>query len=52
MDRRHSGTKGWQVTRNRPVRKVSAEDTAFVRGLVIYEDDKVIVFDGASHDRQ
>nr|WP_321440780.1 RluA family pseudouridine synthase [uncultured Hyphomonas sp.] len=36
------------MTRNRPVRKVSAEDTAFVRGLVIYEDDKVIVFDKPS----
>lgn len=32
------------MTRNRPVPKVSAEDAAFVRGLVIYEDDKVIVF--------
>ena len=36
------------MTRNRPVPKVSAEDTAFVRSLVIHEDDKVIVFDKPS----
>ena len=36
------------MTRNRPVEKVSAEDAAFVRGLVIFEDDKVIVFDKPS----
>lgn len=36
------------MTRNRPVPKVSAEDTAFVRALVIYEDDKVIVFNKPS----
>jgi tRNA pseudouridine32 synthase/23S rRNA pseudouridine746 synthase len=36
------------VTRNRPVPKVSREDAAFVRGLVIYEDDKVIAFDKPS----
>ncbi|MEZ6002144.1 RluA family pseudouridine synthase [Hyphomonas sp.] len=36
------------MTRNRPVPKVSAEDAAFVRNLVIYEDDKVIVFNKPS----
>ncbi|MEO1965109.1 RluA family pseudouridine synthase [Hyphomonas sp.] len=36
------------MTRNRPVPKVSAEDAAFVRELVIFEDDKVIVFDKPS----
>lgn len=36
------------MTRNRPVPKVSAEDAAFVRELVIYEDDKIIVFDKPS----
>jgi len=36
------------VTRNRPVPQVSAEDAAYVRGLVIHEDDQVIVFDKPS----
>ena len=36
------------MTRNRPVPKISADDAAFVRGLVMYEDDKVIVFDKPS----
>nr|WP_321489373.1 RluA family pseudouridine synthase [uncultured Hyphomonas sp.] len=36
------------MTRNRPVPKVSAEDAAFVRGLVIHEDGKVIVFNKPS----
>lgn len=36
------------MTRNRPVPKVSADDTTFVRSLVIHEDDKVIVFDKPS----
>ena len=36
------------MTRNRPVPKISTDDAAFVRGLVIYEDDKVIVFDKPS----
>lgn len=36
------------MSRNRPVPKVSAEDAAFVRNLVIHEDDKVIVFDKPS----
>ena len=36
------------MTRNRPVPKVSAEDAAFARELVIYEDDKIIVFDKPS----
>lgn len=48
MGRQDPGPKGRRVTRNRPVPKVSAEDAAFVRSLVIHEDDKVIVFNKPS----
>ena len=30
------------MTRNRPVPQVSAEDAAFIRSLIIYDDDQVI----------
>ena len=36
------------MTRNRPIPEVSGEDATFVRGLVIHEDDKVIVFNKPS----
>lgn len=36
------------MTRNRPVPQISAEDAAYIRGLVIHEDDQVIVFDKPS----
>jgi 23S rRNA pseudouridine955/2504/2580 synthase len=36
------------VTRNRPVPELSTEAADFVRNLVIYEDDKVIVFNKPS----
>ena len=36
------------MTRNRPVPEVSAEDAAFIRDLILYEDDQVIVFDKPS----
>ena len=36
------------MTRNRPVPELSAEDAAYIRGLVTYEDDQVIVFDKPS----
>lgn len=36
------------MTRNRPVAQVSPEDAAFIRSLVIEEDDQVIVFDKPS----
>ena len=48
MDCEDPGKKGRSVTRNRPVPKISTEDMVFVRGLVVYEDDKVIVFDKPS----
>lgn len=36
------------MTRNRPVPKISPEDAAYIRSLVIHEDDQVIVFDKPS----
>ncbi len=36
------------MTRNRSVPEISGEDATFVRGLVIHEDDKVIVFNKPS----
>lgn len=36
------------MTRNRPLPKISAEDAAYIRGLVIHEDDQVIVFNKPS----
>ena len=36
------------MSRNRPVPKISAEDAAYVRGLVIGEDDQVIAFNKPS----
>lgn len=48
MDCADPGQKGRRVTRNRPVPKVSAEDSAYVRGLLIHEDDQVLVFNKPS----
>jgi tRNA pseudouridine32 synthase/23S rRNA pseudouridine746 synthase len=48
VDREDPGREEQGVTRNRPVPQVSAEDAAFIRSLIIYEDGQVIVFDKPS----